>query len=130
MPERDTSTFIRLWDTDFLGFSGFRTLEGTGRVCTELVVGSGLLQKRTWGGGALGAGRRRSPLVRGRGVLWWVWPQQGFEPPGSMVQETQRPVAEANLVAVSSHSGLGFDRHEAGTGVLVSPYLSDLSGPG
>lgn len=45
-----------------------------------------------------------------------------------MVQEIQRPVAELNLAAVSSHSGLGFDRHEAGTG--VSPYLSDLSGPG
>ncbi|XP_008767349.1 transferrin receptor protein 2 isoform X3 [Rattus norvegicus] len=33
-----------------------------------------------------------------------------------MVQEIQRPVAELNLAAVSSHSGLGFDRHEAGTG--------------
>jgi hypothetical protein len=122
MPERDTPTFVLLWGTNFLGFSGVRTLEGPGRVCTELVVGSGLLQKRTCGGGVLWGGAWGRALVGVASV--------GFESPGSMVQETQRPVAELNLAAVSSHSGLGFDRHEAGTGVLVSPYLSDLSGPG
>lgn len=62
MPERVTPTFMPLWGMDFLGFSGVRTLEGTGgeeRVCVELglVVGSRLLQKRTCGGGAVGQER-------------------------------------------------------------------------
>lgn len=73
--------------------------------------------KRTCGGGALGGA-----CSSGRGLT------QASGLPGSVVKEIQGPVAKARLAAVSSPSA--FDKHEAGAGVLVSPYLSDLSGPG
>lgn len=58
MPERVTPTFVLLWSTNFLGFSGVTTLEGTGREesgLSQLLV-QGCSRKGHAGAGPCGGG--------------------------------------------------------------------------